>query len=228
MNNSEIEAKGEVRRRRPELPAVYDAEPTDDGGDNSRSTTGLLDLPLSSLVEISHHLSILKSRKLVMTCHSLWTNRHRLEGDRRTAVVQSGAERQVLQGLLLRRPFTKLETLDLGEWANDEFFAALDWRNDVPQLRELSVEGSTTVSGAAVVRALRLHPTVRYVNVTYCPLVEHLDALRLPQEMCGIFQRSDEEDDADLDENCKCVGAVEKRNALVLTQHDPLLVVPLQ
>jgi hypothetical protein len=167
MNINEMEVKGEAkdaRRRRPEeLQAVYDADDDDDrpakrhrsGGRDvvTRSTTGLLDLPLSSLVEISHHLSILDGRKLFMTCKSLWTNRHRLEGDRRTAVVQSAAERQVLQGLLLRRPFTKLETLDLGEWANDEFFAALDWRNDVPQLREVSLEGSEAVSGAAVVQA---------------------------------------------------------------------------
>jgi hypothetical protein len=234
MNNSEIEAKGEVRRPRPELPAV-DAEPTDDGDDNSRpakrrcdsgpdvtrSTTGLLDLPLSSLVEITHHLSILESRKFVMTCSRLWTNRHRLEGDRHTAVVQSAAERQVLQGLLLRRPFASLETLDLGEWATNEFITALDWRQNVPQLRELSLEGSSVVSGTAVVRALRLHPSLRYVNVTYCPLVGYLDALRLrdclgqpnaivrrlPQEMCGLSQRPEGgDDDAALNEHRKCVG----------------------
>jgi hypothetical protein len=139
-------------------------------------------------------------------------------------MVESAAERQVLHGLLLRQPFVKLKTLDLGEWATDEFLAALDWRQNVPLLRELSLEGSSVVSGTAVVRALRLHPSVRYVNVTYCPLVGYLDALRLrdclsqsnaivrrlPQKMCGMIQRSEEEDDADLDANSKFVGRCRK------------------
>jgi hypothetical protein len=79
----------------------------------TRSTTGLLDQQLSSLVEISHHLFILDDRKLVMTCTSLWTNRHRMEGDRRTVVVQ-------------RPSRAKLETLALGDWVNDEFLAAVE------------------------------------------------------------------------------------------------------
>jgi hypothetical protein len=187
-------------------------------------------------VEISHHLSILDGRKLVMTCNSFWTNRHQIEGDRKTVVVESAAERQVLQGLLLRQNFDKLETLDLGNWATDEFLAAFNWRQNVPLLRELSLEGSAVVSGAAVVQALRLHPSVRYVNVTYCPLVEYLDALRLrdclrqpnaivrrlPQEMCGMLSQPEKGDDADLDEIRKCVGAVAKRTehcSLLLTRH---------
>jgi hypothetical protein len=96
----------------------------------------------------------------------------------------------------------------------------------VPLLRELSLEASATLSGAAVVQALRLHPSLRYVNVTYCPLVGYLDTLRLrdclgqpkvivrrlPQEMCGTFLRPDDDADA----NSKCVGAVAKRRKTAL------------
>jgi hypothetical protein len=142
MNNNEMESTGkayDARRRRPEeLPAADAEPPTDDdfdigrpakrhrGLNVTRSTTGLLDLPLSSLVEISHHLSILDGRKLVMTCKSLWTNRHQIESDKKTVMVESAAERQVLHGLLLRQPFVKLKTLDLGEWATDDFLTASD------------------------------------------------------------------------------------------------------
>jgi hypothetical protein len=172
------------------------------------TTTTLLGLPLAAMVDISHCLSIVDCRRLAMTCRTLWSTRRGVEVARTRAVATSAAERQLLRQL---RPLPKLETLDVGGGltVDDNFLVLFDWRIDFPSLRELSMEGAASVTGEAVVRALRLHPSLRYVNVMWCPLVEYVDALRLrdclvqpnavirrlPKEFCGMKQLSWHEED---------------------------------
>jgi hypothetical protein len=179
-----------------------------DAGAIVTATTSLLDLPLAAMVDVSHCISIVDCRRLAMTCRTLWSTRRGIEVAHTRAVATSAAERQLLRQL---RPLPKLESLDVGGdlTVDDDFLTAFEWRIDFPSLRELSMEGAATVTGEAVVRALRLHPSLRYVNVMWCPLVEYVDALRLrdclvqpnavirrlPKEFCGMKQLSWHEED---------------------------------
>jgi hypothetical protein len=171
-------------------------------------TTTLLDLPLPAFVEISDHVSIIECRRLVMTCKSLWTSRHSIERARRTAIVQSNMERSLLRQEHTLRPLPRLVNLNLGDAVDDTFLMEFDWSVDFPALREISMEGSLLVHGAAVRVALQNHPSLQRVNVVFCPFVEYVDALRLrdslvqsnaiirrlPKEMCGMVETNFKDD----------------------------------
>jgi hypothetical protein len=176
------------------------------------TTTSLVDLPVSALIGIAEYGSIVDGRRLVMTCQRLWTGRHGLESARRRAVVTTAAERTVFVSLvqsLPPPPLPRLVALELGDAVvDDEFMMAFDWRVDFPALRDIAIVGSSRVRGVAVRVALQHHPSLQYVDVTYCPLVEYVDALllrdslvgpkamvrRLPEEMCGMAETNFDND----------------------------------
>lgn len=157
----------------------------------------LAELPTPSIAEISHHLSILECRQFVMSCGSLWRNRNSIEKHRSTvAVVHSNSERQVFEQI---RP-PNIERLDLGDSVDDDFLMMFDWSVEFPVLREISMEGSTSVRMG--LRCLYGHPSLLHVNVVFCPLVGFPEALqlrdhlqqpnavvqRLPEEMYGLVE----------------------------------------
>jgi hypothetical protein len=178
------------------------------------TTTSLVDLPVSALIGIAEYGSIVDGRRLVMTCQRLWMGRHGLERARRRAVVTTAAERAVFTSLVQSflpppRSLPRLVALELGDVVvDDEFMAAFDWRVDFPALRDIAMVGSNRVRGVAVRVALQHHPSLQYVDVTYCPLVEYVDALmlrdsligpnamvrRLPAEMCGMVETNFDND----------------------------------
>lgn len=179
------------------------------------TTTSLVDLPVSALLGIAEYGSIVDCRRLVMTCQRLWTGRHGLERARRRAAVTTAAERAVLASLVSLLPppppppLPRLVAFELGDAVvDDEFMLAFDWRVDFPALRDISMVGSNRVHGVAVRVALQHHPSLQYVDVTYCPLVEYVDALllrdslvvpqamvrRLPEEMCGMVETNFDND----------------------------------
>lgn len=134
----------------------------------------ILSLPTSSLSIIMDFLSIGESRSLTSTCSQLWRSRYEAETKRTRVRLQSNFCYHVFQ--LLPRQFLLVE-LNIEERATDEFLFAMDsWSHRLPCLQTLRMEGSTEVSN---LHPLHGHPTLVYVDITYCNRISYPSAVAL-------------------------------------------------